>query len=466
MNKFLLFVFVLVYILLPSCKKDSFIQSSDARIGFSTDSLQFDTVFTSTGSFTQSVKVFNLNDQKLMLSEIKLSGGTQSAFSINVDGSPGPNAQDIEIGANDSAYIFVTVNINPTLANLPFVIRDSIEVSFNGNQRWIQLEAWGQNAHFLQNDSIRSNTVWTNDIPYVILGSVWVDSNTTLTIQKGSRIYFHADAPLLVDGTLLVQGEKEDSSRVYFLGDRLDAPYNSYPGSWPGIFFRTSSKDNSMEFAVIRNAYQGVVAQDPASDANPKLILHECIIDNIYQAGILGIQTSIQARNCLVTNSGSNVVLGYGGNYLFQHCTVASYSNNYLLHQLPVLSVSNYLSQGSQTFIGDLNAQFANCIFWGDSAVVDDEVLVSKQGNSTFLVNFDHCLWRAKQIPGGIDTSGIILNADPQFIMINNQKMIYDFRLSAGSPAIDQGIDAGVLIDLDGNTRPVGLPDLGCYEKQ
>ncbi|MFI5152649.1 MAG: choice-of-anchor Q domain-containing protein [Chitinophagales bacterium] len=466
MNKLLLLAFILAFFISPSCKKDSFIQSSDARIGFSADSLQFDTVFTSTGSVTQSVKIINLNDQKLMLSDIRLSGGTQSPFSINTDGSPGPELQDIEIAANDSIYIFVTVKINPSSANLPFIIRDSIEVSYNSNQRWIQLEAWGQNAHFLQHDTIHSNTVWTNDLPYVILGSLLVDTQATLTIQKGTRIYFHADAPLLVDGTLLVNGEKEDSTRVYFLGDRLDDPYKNYPGSWPGIFFRTGCKDNLLEFAVIRNAYQGIVAQDPSLNANPKLVLHECIIDNIYNEGILGIQTSIQARNCLVSNAGSNVVLGYGGDYLFQHCTLASYSNNYLLHQAPVLAVCNYLTQGSQTFISDLNAQFTNCIFWGDSGVVDNEVLVSKQGNSIFDVNFDHCLWRAKNIPTGVDTSGIMLNADPAFLLINNQKMIYNFRLAAGSPAIDQGIDAGDLLDLDGNIRPIGLPDLGCYEKQ
>ena len=48
-----------------SCKKDSFISSSDARLSLSADTLKYDTVFTTTGSITKSFKIFNDNDQKL-----------------------------------------------------------------------------------------------------------------------------------------------------------------------------------------------------------------------------------------------------------------------------------------------------------------------------------------------------------------------------------------------------------------
>jgi predicted amidophosphoribosyltransferase len=59
-------------LLFISCTKDSFITSPAALIGLSDDTLHFDTVFTSVGSVTQSLKIFNLNDQKLRLSNIEL----------------------------------------------------------------------------------------------------------------------------------------------------------------------------------------------------------------------------------------------------------------------------------------------------------------------------------------------------------------------------------------------------------
>jgi hypothetical protein len=64
----------LLAISMISCQKDQFILGSDALVGFSADSLKFDTVFTSVGSVTKSFKIKNQNNQKIKLSEIKLMG--------------------------------------------------------------------------------------------------------------------------------------------------------------------------------------------------------------------------------------------------------------------------------------------------------------------------------------------------------------------------------------------------------
>ncbi|MEI9910053.1 MAG: hypothetical protein WDO71_10470 [Bacteroidota bacterium] len=66
--------------LLTACRKESFITSADARVNITTDTLKYDTIFTSTGSVTQSFKIINENNQKLRLSSVKLMGGSASAF--------------------------------------------------------------------------------------------------------------------------------------------------------------------------------------------------------------------------------------------------------------------------------------------------------------------------------------------------------------------------------------------------
>jgi hypothetical protein len=449
-----------------SCRKDSFITGKNAIVTFSSDTLFFDTVFTSAGSITQSVKIFNGNNQKLRLSDVKLMGGNQSNFTLNIDGSPGPEQQDIELNAGDSLYIFVAVNINPGSANLPFIVQDSILVSFNGNQQYIQLQAWGQNARFLRNQVITGHTTWDNTLPYVILGGLQVDTNASLTIPQGCKVYLHANAPLLVDGSLQVTGDRYDSTRVYFQSDRLDQPYVNYPGGWPGIYFRGASSNNNLRFAVIRNADQAVTVQGPSLNANPKLILNQCIIDNSLNTGILGTQSSIQASNCLISNCGQNIGVSGGGVYQFVNCTVASFSNELIAHTQPVLSVNNYIVQGSAPVPADLQAGFINCIFWGDYGNVTNEVQVSQQGNTLFSVNFSNCLWKAAMSPSGVDTSAIIANMDPSFDSVDVAHQFYNFRLQAGSPAINQGINTGLPFDLDGNPRAVGPTDLGCYEHQ
>jgi hypothetical protein len=458
-----LFVFALI-VILSGCKKTGFITTPDALLRTSEDTLHFDTVFVATGSTTQFFKIFNTNDKKLKLSNVQLMGGTASPFKLNVDGTPGINFPDIEIDANDSIYSFVTVTINPTLSTLPFVIRDSIRIVYNGNIKFVQLEAYGKNANFLRNRSITTDTTWNNSLPVVILGGLTINAGKTLTISKGTKVYVHADAPILVDGTIKATGEKYDSTRIVFQGDRLDEPYKDFPGSWPGMLFRTTSKDNELQFVTIRNAYQGVVALDPATTANPKLALKECILDNIYDVAVGGINSSISARNCQVTQCGFNVFL-VGGDYSFTHCTIASYGSAYLQHKNPVVILSDI--NGSTPL--SLNAVFRNSIIYGEGGIVEDEILVNRKGAFSFTPTFDNVLYKMKNAdPAGTTFTGNkIRNLSPQFDSVNTGKPFFNFRLKASSPAINKGGSASLpAFDLDGNPRVSGgAPDLGAYEK-
>ena len=451
---------------LASCKKDSFITSEFARLNITTDTLKYDTVFTTTGSITKSFKIINENNQKLRLGKIKLMGGVNSAYKMNVDGAATTEVNNLDIEANDSIYVFVSVTINPNAANLPFIVSDSILVSYNGNNRYVQLQAYGQNANFLRNRLITGNVVWTNNLPYVILGSIRIDTNAILTIQPGCKIYSHANAPFIVDGTLTVNGTQ--ASNVIFSGDRLDEDYKDLPASWPGIYFRGNSKNNVLTYAIVKNAYQAIVTEKPSINANPKVILHQCIVDNAYDAGIYCVNSSLQADNSLISNCGSNIILSYGGVYNFTHCTVAAYTTNYLNHKNPVLIVNNFLNQSGTTLTANLNAVFRNSIFWSDGGIVDNEVVVSKQGANTFTVLFEKNIYRALTDPANSTLSGNKINTDPSFDSIDISKKIFDFRITKNSFA--PGINAGVLTpfpkDLDNNNRNIGLPDLGCYEKQ
>jgi hypothetical protein len=449
---------------LISCKKQSNL-NGNARILLSADTVRFDTVFTATTNITQQVKLINNNNEGIGISSISLSGGSNSPFIINIDGTPGPGASNLNIPANDSLTIFVTVYIKPGIQPSPFMLQDSIRILYNGNEQYIQLNAWGQNAHFLKNQVIKGDTTWPGDLPYVIYGSLIIDSNATLTITAGAHIYIHADAPVYVDGSLKIMGDTSYPQRVYFTGDRLDLPYSEYPGSWPGIYFRKTSKDNELNFAVFENGFHTLVAEGPGQGLNPKLSLNQCIISNSLEEGILAIQTSIKAINCLISNCGQNIVIGLGGEYEFEQCTVASYSTNLLFHQQAVLTVSNAGSDGSQILTGDLNAGFLNCIFWGGDGV-PDEVLVSKQGNTVFNVLFDHSILKQQNYPANIDSSSLYLNKDPQFLATGYPENNFNFHVKDGSPAVDQGANLGIPIDLDGKPRPVNLPDLGCYERQ
>jgi hypothetical protein len=220
-----------------------------------------------------------------------------------------------------------------------------------------------------------------------------------------------------------------------------------------------------LNYGVFQNGNQTLVAEGPSINLNPKLLLNQCTINNSLTEGILAIQSSIHAINCLISNCGQNIVIGLGGAYQFEYCTVASYSTSLLFHQHPVLTVSNSGTDGNQVLTGDLNAGFINCIFWGSEGITD-EAIIQKQGTGVFNVLFDHSILKQQNYPANIDSSSLWLNTNPLFIATGIPDNEYNFQLQAGSPALDRGANPGIVIDLNGYPRPLNLSDLGSYERQ
>ncbi|MEI2710425.1 MAG: hypothetical protein V9E96_15635 [Chitinophagaceae bacterium] len=245
----------------------------------------------------------------------------------------------------------------------------------------------------------------------------------------------------------------------------MDEYYRDFPGSWPGIYFTETSINNSMKYCIVKNAYQGVIAQNPSTNSVEKLKLNECIFDNIYDVAVGASNSSVSATNCLISNCGYNIFFTAGGNYTINYCTVASYGNNYLQHKNAVLNVSNIVNA---TTTNSLTANISNSIFYGDGGLVEDEIVLNKQGNTPFAVTFNNVLYKMKSNdPAAANFTGNKLkNIAPNFDSIDNGLRYYNFRLKPTSEAINKANSTGTLIDLDGNNRVVGLPDLGCFEKQ
>ncbi len=442
---------------------------NDAFVYFSTDTIKFDTIFVSAGSITQSFKVYNPNEGLIRFSSIRLMGGSSSAFRININGQATSNASDIELDANDSMYVFVTANINPQTGVLPFLINDSIRFAWNGNESFVQLQAYGQNAYFLRNKKIEQDTTWTNDLPIVLLDSCIVREGKTLTIMEGTSIYVHANSPLIVEGSLRIEGQK--NNEVIFRGDRLDEYYKDIPGSWPGITFAPKSKDNDIRFAVIKNASVGLNLYEPVQSGTiPIVNLHQSIIDNAQYAGIYCSNSRMYADNSLISNCGQGLIIEKGGDYQLAHCTLVSYSTEYMFHNKPVVSFSNSVFENNTLITAGLHALLQNCLIWGDGGIGNNEVELLKENASAFDVEFDHCLYRSDASLSDAILNSCLQNMEPVFDSLNFNKNYFDFRTThdMSSPNVDAGTNnSNYPNDLDDVSRVVGVAtDIGCYEKQ
>lgn len=467
--------------LMTGCRKEEVLRTG-GELRFSVDTLMFDTVFVSRGSFTASVKIYNPQNQKVTISSVRLLGGNGSQFKLNVNGVPGNEVKEIEVAAKDSIYVFATVNIDPHPSdNTPFVVEDMMVATLNGKDYSLPFLAYGQNAHYYANMEITANETWLTDKPYVLIGNVFVGENATLTIPAGCRIYGHADARLIVLGTLKVKGTRADS--VVFQGDRLDRKYFGnvgYPGEWGGIYFNITSRDNEIEYAILKNvggstkltataSFQPAAIQlnyDTINDNKAQLVMKNTIIKNSIGYGILAFGSHLEAENCLIDGCGALTFAAFeGGRYVLNNCTFVTYGNARISHiDNPVMGLLNYRDVSSTTYVaGPLLVAMTNCVVWGS---LETEFIAAGRGDITkpeslFDVTLENCVIKAKDgIPKDVKANAATkVNAEPAFVSYPTG----NFRPSAGSSLINAGKVNGVMTDLDGKGRDA-TPDIGCYE--
>lgn len=488
-----LLVITLSILLLSNCRRDSITTDTSARLAFSTDTLTFDTVFTNIGSTTRGFLVYNNNNQGVNISNIRLAGGENSNFRLNIDGIASFTRNDVEVWAEDSIYVFVEVTIDPLGDNIPYIVEDSVIFETNGNTQVVHLTAFGQEANFFGENTpngqiigITGDTTWTNDKPYVIFNSVLVNENSKLTIEAGTRIHLFNNSWFFVGGTLEVLGGTDTTDRVCFTGVRLEEFYQDIPGQWNGIYILPQSTNNHIQGATIKNGVVGVYIDSIPVNGSPNLVIQQSIIQNMFDTGIAGQSASVIAANCLLYNCGQyNFASLLGGFYEFHQCTFANFSNLYIDHENPIIALSNAL-QGIGPF-SYTYARFKNCIIFGGE---DDEILFADITNTQndadnfclrtdpgYEVRFQNCL--VKTLCNADDPIFDNCVFNPAFQdTVFRQRFESNYRLSSVSPAINlgatygdttalpvnNGINALLEVDIEGTPRDVTQPDAGCFE--
>ncbi|MCX6258887.1 MAG: hypothetical protein NTW49_13465 [Bacteroidia bacterium] len=452
-----------------SCNKERFITDHSAKLGFSNDTVLFDTVFTAIGSTTHQLVVHNPHNEWIRISEIRLdhkstASNPTSNFRLNINGNQSNTAINVEIPPKDSIYIFVEVTVNPNGQNNPMVIQDSITFITNDNNQHVDLVAFGQDCHIFRGQ-VFNNQTWVNDKPYLIFNSMGVNQNQVLTIEAGCHIHFHHNSSMYVLGTLIVNGTLHDS--VIFEGDRLEKMYDDVPGQWGYIHLLAGSVNSNINYAEIKNSIIGIQV-DTCVNANPTLILSNTRIEHVSIAGLFAQEATIKAWNCLIADCGQySVALSIGGSYEFYQTTIANYWT-YSNRMTPALVLNNYYKDiYNHINIRPLKkAYFGNCIIYGS---LKNEILLDEYHNTDadFSYMFDHCLVRTDSTVFNNSNSAhfidIIKNLDPVFI----STFKYDYHPDASSPAKDKGDpNIGNLfpLDINGISRTKGKPDLGAYE--
>ena len=456
--------FVLIFWLsqaLTSCKRNQFL--SKEHLTFSTDTLVFDTVFTTVGSTTQQFKLYNPSSRSVKIDEIELMGGENSPFRINVDGLTGPEIKDQVLEGKDSLFVFVEVTLSINNQNLPMVVEDSIRFRTNGKDQYVKLAVWGQDMYFhysnFQNEVFDFNEgIWPNDKPHVIYGAAVVDSSKTLTIQAGTTIHLHKNSFLFVyKGVLHVQGMLHNE--VVFQGDRLEAMYDDVPGQYYGVYFY-GALPSTIDYALIKNGTAGIhlVGEDP-SNPGYTLELTNTKIFNMSRYGVFIYSgAKVKAENCLISRNESHALLVLeGGDFNFNHCDLLGYG----ILKAAAVGISNYYTnpQTGVTNVGSIGeGTLTNCVIYGNS---EYELALDTLSLAGVSLNFQisNCLIRSETPFTEPFYSNILWNQNPLFEDVEQG----DFLFSPNSPLHGNGIATGIFTDILGNPRQ-NPPDIGAVE--
>lgn len=458
-----------------ACSDENFSTNPKYKLEFSSDTLTFDTVFTTLGSATSKILVYNRNNVALKISHIGLAGGKNSSFKINVDGSVSPDNQfsDIEIRAKDSLYIFMSVKVDPTDQNSPVLIEDSLTFQTNGVNQDIKLQAFGQDMILLKNKYMLNDTTLNATKPYLVYGYLAIDTAKTLTLEPGTKLYFHNNANLVVYGNLKAEGTAEKP--ILLRGDRLDkikyvdpVPYNFVSGQWGGVYLLWNDGKHVLKHVNMNSGYVGLYfANTNRNPPLPSLEIENCRIHNFLLYGIVAQNGNLTVTNSEISNTSNYSVYLSGGKHTFIQSTIANYYGSAQpakRDKEPAVMIMNL------NRVAPMETVFRNCVITGS---LGNEFSLASKYLNLYKGTFDHCYIRKPKASDLPQFTNIRWYTEKDTVFKSTR---YDeikgtyFNFTPDSVSPLRGLADPAVIsqyhleyDLNGNLRD-DKPDAGAYE--
>ena len=135
-TKILTFFSILIFF--APCQKEKINSSSDSILHFSSNTITFDTLFTSIGSPTKNLRVTNTTNENVIISSVKLAGGDQNGFRLNVNGEVSNETYNVQIAPHDSIFIFIEATLGKTGKSGPLITQDSIIFQVNNMEQKVR----------------------------------------------------------------------------------------------------------------------------------------------------------------------------------------------------------------------------------------------------------------------------------------------------------------------------------------
>ncbi len=449
-----------------SCDKDDIsFDAPSQELSFSRDTVFCDTVYHQVRSETYVVKVFNNEDKDVMIPRISLEKGAASLYKINVDGKTGHDFQNVPLRKKDSLYIFV--EIAPQATGPEAIAEDRVLFTTGAGQQHVTLFSVVQDAEFFiktpsNPNVIASDATWSNNKAKIIYGDLTLDPGVNLTVQAGTKIYFHKNSGMKVStgATLNINGTADN--QVIIRGDRNDSYYDTIPRNWNSIKMEAASVLN-MNHTRLFGGTRGLEMTE--TDAT----ISNSFIHTFQEYGIYSVRSNINAKNLVMNNCGEACVgIFKGGVYDFVHSTIVNYSE--VLSQFTrdgIYATNEFKKENGQPDPGSLHINIRNSIIYSDR---DNSLTLNQVPGQLLNFTIQNSLLKYSGISAaGFDfTSSSVVqsikNQDPRFMNYFAAKM--NLRVKADSPAKNKGdITVANTVPTDiVNVSRTSSPTLGAYQ--
>lgn len=461
MNKFKLILGFSFWFLLTAvaCNRDEInFEMPSQLLRFSSDTVFCDTVYNQVRSETYAVKIYNDEDKDVLIPKISLEKGAASLYRINVDGKAGTDFNNIPLRKKDSLYIFVEI---APIANAPEAIaEDRVNVETPAGKQHVTLFSVVQDAEFFietktNPNILTNNTSWENSKAKIIFGNLTLAEGKSLTIQPGTKVYFHKNSGLKISKNSTLTATGSLNNEVIFRGDRNDTRYDTIPKNWNGI----SADENAivnLDYTKIFGGTRGLELKKANATIN------NSIFHTHQEFGIYAVNSIVTAKNLVMNNCGeADFGIFKGGTYNITHSTFANYWNfNAALPGLGIYAANEY-QNGTTTEQGALSLSIKNSIIYGDK---ENSVVFKPTSGQTFNATFQNCLLKYGTGSSYAIDAGSIKNQDPKFQNYFTHKM--NLRVKDDSPAKGKGnvtVAASVPTDIVGVSRTAS-PTIGAYQ--
>ena len=490
------FLLLLCLCLVASCDSyDDFTTERSETLAFDHDSICFDTLITTIPSATKTLIVYNHGEKGLRIREIRLAGGAESPFRINVDGqdlsrSENNRATDFEVRRSDSIFVRCEVTVPEQAVDTAVSVEDALLFTLeSGLTQRVVLMAGGQNAWFMRGEVITADTTLHGGKPIVVYDSLVVAPEATLTLDAGTQLLFHNKAGLMVHGRLVANGTQE--APVVLRGDRMDhifdyLTYDRLPGSgiWEGVTIGPNSTGNRLTYVDLHSSNFGVVCDTTATDtvSSVTVELLSCRLHNIRGDGLRLGSCRALVRNTEVSNTLGRCVAVTGGVSDFVHCTLAQFYPM-SANRGEALFLTN--RKDSVSFRPLHRLMFVNCVITG---YAEDVLLGDLMENSDYRAEyfFRNCFIATVEVNDPVRFVEVVYDKQPvtsifgttntdedfsswhNFKLIDTENFIYDFtpvEQSRLRNIADPSYCQDMPLDRLGRNRFAdGAPDAGCYE--